>query len=211
MQLPSNSCPCFYSWYPLSFPGGSDGTESTCSAGDQSSILGLGWYPGEGNGYPLHFLPGEIHGQRSLVGYRQWNHKESDMAEWLTLSLSLFTFLHSFLWRSCVCVLSHVWLFVTPWTVTHQAPLSMELPRQEYWNGLPFPPPGDLPDPGVKYTSPASPTLAGRSLPLSHLGSHYGEIIFPIWKLSVVSYGFHVEVYTPWYAHKGLHNLLLFY
>ena len=132
--------------------------------------------------------------------------------DWMTNTFYFpFTFLHSLLWRSCVCVLSHVWLFVTPWTVTHQAPLSMELPRQEYWNGLSFPPPGDLPDTGVKYTSPASPTLAGRSLPLSHLGSHYGEIIFPIWKLSVVSYGFHVEAYTPWYAHKGLHNLFLLY
>ena len=51
----------------------------------------------------------------------------------------------------CLCVksLSHVQLFVTPWTVAHQAPLSMAVSRQEYWNGLPFPPPGDLPDPGV--------------------------------------------------------------
>ena len=42
--------------------------------------------------------------------------------------------------------LSHVQLFMTPWTVAHQAPLSMGFPRQEYWSGLPFPPPGDLPD-----------------------------------------------------------------
>ena len=41
-----------------------------------------------------------------------------------------------------LCMLSHVWLFVTPWTVAHQAPLSMEFFRQEYWNELPFPPPG---------------------------------------------------------------------
>ena len=211
MQLPSNSCPCFYSvssqlpwwlrWYRIYLQ---------CRRSEFNPWVGMIPWRREWLPTPL-FLPGEIHGQRSLVGYRQWNHKESDMTEWLTLSLSLFTFLHSLLWRSCVCVLSHVWLFVTPWTVTHQAPLSMELPRQEYWNGLSFPPPGDLPDTGVKYTSPASPTLAGRSLPLSHLGSHYGEIIFPIWKLSVVSYGFHVEAYTPWYAHKGLHNLFLLY
>ena len=51
--------------------------------------------------------------------------------------------------------LSHVQLFVTPWTVAHQAPLSMEFSRQEYWSGLPFPSPGDLPDPGVKPKSPA--------------------------------------------------------
>ena len=44
--------------------------------------------------------------------------------------------------------LSRVRLFVTPWTVAHQAPLSMGFSRQEYWSGLPWPPPGDLPDPG---------------------------------------------------------------
>ena len=44
---------------------------------------------------------------------------------------------------------------VTPWTVTHQAPLSMGFPRQEYWSGLPFPSPGDLPDPGIELWSPA--------------------------------------------------------
>ena len=57
---------------------------------------------------------------------------------------------------------SHVQLFVTLWTVAHQAPLSMGFPRQEYWSGWPFPPPGDLPNPGVEPTSPVSPVLAGR-------------------------------------------------
>ena len=50
--------------------------------------------------------------------------------------------------------LSRVWLFATPWTVAHQAPLSMGFSRQEYWSGLPFSPPGDLPDPVIKPTSP---------------------------------------------------------
>ena len=58
--------------------------------------------------------------------------------------------------------------FATPWTVAHQAPLSMRFPRQEYWCGLPFPSPGDLPDPGLE---PMSPALAVDSLLLSHLGS----------------------------------------
>ena len=49
----------------------------------------------------------------------------------------------------CVCVLSRVQLFETLWTIAHQAPLSMGLSRQEYWNGLPCPPPGDLPYPGI--------------------------------------------------------------
>ena len=56
-------------------------------------------------------------------------------------------------------MLSHIWLFATPWTVAHQAPLSMEFPRQEYWSGLPFPPPEDLPDPGMESESPVSPAL----------------------------------------------------
>ena len=55
-------------------------------------------------------------------------------------------------------------LFVTPRTVAHQSPLSMGFPRQEYWSGLPFPPPGDLPNLGIKLASPASSTLAGGFL-----------------------------------------------
>ena len=56
---------------------------------------------------------------------------------------------------------SHVQLFVTPLTVAHQALLSMEFSRQEYWSGLPFPTPGDLPDSGMKPMSLVSPALAG--------------------------------------------------
>ena len=59
-----------------------------------------------------------------------------------------------------VCMLNHIQLFVTQWTVAHQAPLSMEFPRQEYWSGLPFPSPGDLPRPGNEPASPKSPALA---------------------------------------------------
>ena len=55
--------------------------------------------------------------------------------------------------RLCAQSLSRVWLFVTPWTVARQAPLSMRFPRQEYWSGLPFPPPGGLPDPGIELKS----------------------------------------------------------
>ena len=52
-------------------------------------------------------------------------------------------------------LLSRVRLFVTPWTVAYKAPLSMEFSRQEYWNGLPFPSPGDLPDSGIEPKYPA--------------------------------------------------------
>ena len=64
----------------------------------------------------------------------------------------------------CVHVLSHfshVQLFATLWTVGHPGPLSMAFSRPEYWSGLPCPPPGDLPDPGIKPESLMSPALAG--------------------------------------------------
>ena len=61
-----------------------------------------------------------------------------------------------------LCVLCHVQLFATPWTVACQSPPSLGFPRQAYWSGLPCPPPGDLfPNPGTDPTSPVSPALAG--------------------------------------------------
>ena len=62
-----------------------------------------------------------------------------------------------------VPVLSHIQLFATPWTVTQQAPISMEFSRQEYWSGLPFPSPGDVPDPETEPTSCIS--CVGRQIP----------------------------------------------
>ena len=58
----------------------------------------------------------------------------------------------------------------TRWTVAHQAPLSMGFSRQEYWSGLPFPTPGDLPDIGIELASPVSPALQVDSLPAEPLG-----------------------------------------
>ena len=63
----------------------------------------------------------------------------------------------------CVCMLSHVWLFATQWTLDFWAPLSMKFSRQEYWSGLPFHIPGYLSDPGIEPKPLASPAL-----PLSH-------------------------------------------
>ena len=71
----------------------------------------------------------------------------------------------------CAKSLGCVRLYETPWSVAHQGPLSVEFSRQEYWNGLSFPPPGDLPDPGIERQSPASPALQADSLPPSHLGN----------------------------------------
>ena len=69
----------------------------------------------------------------------------------------------------CVCIsacssrFSHVRFFVTPWTVARQTPLSMRFSRQEYWSGLPCPPLGDLPDPGIETAAPAAPALQADS------------------------------------------------
>ena len=71
--------------------------------------------------------------------------------------------------------LSRVRLFVTAWTVAPQAPPSMEFSRSEYWSGLPFPSPGDLPDPGIE---PGSPTLQANTLPSEPPGK-------PLFKLCV--------------------------
>jgi len=64
--------------------------------------------------------------------------------------------------------------FATPWTVVCQAPLSMGFPRQEYWSRLPFPSPGDLPNPEIKHMSPA---LKVYSLPLSYLEAQQKSFI----------------------------------
>ena len=115
-------------------------------------------------------FPGEFHGL-----YSPWGHRESDTTEQLSLSNSAaytyYTFPHvsDIIWYlsfsawltlpsmmkwSEVKSLSRVWFFATPWTVTRQAPPSKGFSRQDYWSGLPFPSPGDLPDPGSEPRSP---------------------------------------------------------
>ena len=87
------------------------------------------------------------------------------------------------LWHEAVvekthaCVFSHVQLYATLWTVAHQAPLSMGFSRQEYRNGLPFPPPGDLPDPGIETASLASTPLAGGFFTTGPPGKPMNELL----------------------------------
>ena len=98
-----------------------------------------------------------------------------------TFSRALYLYQRFFLkHKSFVCMPAHSSVvsnaFATLWTTAGQAPLSMRFYKQEYWSGLLFPPPSDLPYPGIKPTSPASPAFASLalqadSLPLSHLGS----------------------------------------
>ena len=100
---------------------------------------------------------------------------------WQFIILTSFTY--CFFWlddnffvfpQICVCwLLSHVWLFATPWTVASQDPLSMEFSRQEYCSGLPFPSSGNLPNPGIE---PRSPALQADSLP-SQLHSFLRNVI----------------------------------
>ena len=97
---------------------------------------------GEGNGWDL--WRGGRH------GVNQWRGMFLDPQQTLPHGSNVLTLSsgHCFvqLLVCPACLLSHVRFFVTPWTVTHQAPLSMGFSRQEYWSGLLFPPPGDLPD-----------------------------------------------------------------
>ena len=82
--------------------------------------------------------------------------------------------------------LSYVWLFATLWTVAHQTPPSIGFSRQEYWSGLPFPSPGNLPDPGIKPISPALQAEAGRR--------------FNLWATREAPLGFPLG-WTDWISH----------
>ena len=81
-----------------------------------------------------------------------------------------------------MCLFSSVQLFAIPWTVAHQAPLSMGFSRQEYWSEFPFPSPGDLPNPGIKPMSLMSPAFAG-GFPVAPPGKPpflYGCALIPV-------------------------------
>ena len=79
------------------------------------------------------------------------------------LYIHISVYVYMYLYAACLLsCFSYVRLFVTLWTVVHQAPLSMGFSRQEHWNGLPFPPPGDLPDPRIE---PGSPMVQADCLP----------------------------------------------
>ena len=88
----------------------------------------------------------------------------------------------------CCCSaqsLSHLQLFGTPWTVNHQAPLSMEFSRQGYWSRSPFPTPGGLPNPGVKPMSLVSPALAGRFFTTAPTGKTFSLWLPFFWYMPV--------------------------
>ena len=89
----------------------------------------------------------------------------AQMSDYFFIYLTLRIFYHFLKTASYIFPvkwLSHVRLFATPWTLAYQAPQSMEFSRQEYWSGLSFSSPGDLPDPGIE---PRSPALQADTLP----------------------------------------------
>ena len=96
---------------------------------------------------------------------------------------------------------SHVRLFVTPWTTARQAPLSMGFSRQEYWSGLPCPPPGDLPDPGIESASLMFTSLAG----MFFTSSAIWEAPVSLWKWKVSESESHSVVSDSLQPH-GLYN-----
>ena len=85
-----------------------------------------------------------------------------------TVSTKVLSLIQGPTWNACVpSHFNHVRLFATLWTVAHKAALSMGFSRQDYWSGLPCPPPGDLPDPGIESASLMSPALAGGFFTIS--------------------------------------------
>ena len=114
----------------------------------------------------------------------------------------------------CAKVLSDVQLFVMPWTVAHQAPLSMEILQKECWNRLPCPPPGDLLNPGIK---PRCPILQANSLPFEPPGKSYrwNVIFFYLFIFFFLSLNeksiicHHAECQRIWsWAHKTSQNYI---
>ena len=113
------------------------------------------------------------------------NKTETESGRYLTSFLifffqinSIHSHTHTILFpnrQTCACMLSPVQLFPTPWIVTCQALLSMEFSRQEYWSGLPFPPPRDPSNSGTEPMSPGLLNWQADSLPLGHLRSPTGR------------------------------------
>ena len=150
-------------------PGGSVVKNSCPNAedtGDGGLIPGFGRFPGGGNDNSLSYSclknPIDRGSWWATVHGVTKSQNEYTQHSYTKINLTV-TMLNDP--ESCACVLSRlspVQLFQTLWTVAHQAPLSTGFSRQEYWNGLPFLPPGDLPNPGVEPESLMSPALASR-------------------------------------------------
>ena len=148
-----------------SFPGQADSKESACKAGDPVSLPGLESSPGEV--FPRIIQCSCPENSTDRGAWWAVIHGGAKGQTWVTDKNILF------FWHLCVsvweCLVAHVRLLATPWTVVRHAPLSMEFFRQEYWSGLPFC------TPGLFLTQGLNPHLCllhqqADSLPLHHLG-----------------------------------------
>ena len=162
---------CHHVSCSVDFPGGSDGKVFAYNAQDPGSIPGSGRSPGRKWQLTPVLLPGKFHGRRGLVGYtvhgvsKSWT-RLSNFTSLYHVACQMFNLYFLFSTQSILrCMLSHsscIRLCATLWTEAHQAPLSMRFSRQQYWSfGLPFPSPGDLPNPGIEPESLMSPALTG--------------------------------------------------
>ena len=113
----------------LGFPGGSDGKESACNAGDLDSILGLGWSPGGGHGNPLQYSCLENpHGQRSLASCNPWGCKELDRTKWLSTAQHWNANHNTWM---CICVSSRMSFQHRKYTIEVMSALK----EGKIWNG----------------------------------------------------------------------------
>ena len=173
------------------------------------SVPELGRSPRGGHGNPLQYSSPENPMDRGT--WQATVHRVAQSWIWLKRpSVSACSHTHTesnkktiyrSMWKWKSSSLSRVQLFVTPWTVAHQAPVSLGFSRQEYWSGLPCPPLGDLPNPGIEPTFPVSPALQMDSLPLSLWGSpvrlftvsHFERVVFPVQPLTDCTYSSFLE------------------
>ena len=155
----------------LLFESGGQGTGALASASASASVFSMnsqGWFPLGLTGFISLLSKGLSRVfssitilQLSAFFTTQLSHLY--MTTWKTIALTIGAFVSKVMsqpmkWSEVAqsCPTRPVRLFATPWTVAYQAPLSMGFSRQEYWSGLPFPSPGDLPHPGIEPGSPAS-------------------------------------------------------
>ena len=106
----------------------------------------------------------------------------------------------------CMYVLICVWLFETPWTVVHWAPLSMEFSGQEYWTWLPFHPAVDPLDPGIKLVSPVSSALVGRFFTTEPPGKPINWMYYTLDKNTMFS----IKTFIGIFPHVYLESVFIF-
>ena len=139
-------------------------------------------------------LPTEVY-RPKIRNHFHFSSKYMEMTQGLVYSELICRALHcSAGLLTVVQSLSCVWLFVTPWTVARQAPLSMRFSRQEYWSGLPFPSPGDLHDPGIELACPTLPADSlqsepqGKPINILEKGNRFKEFN-ESWKITKITRG----------------------